>query len=103
MLRWLWDLIWFRPPTGHTLQERYPARPGVFTTSYSSVELPEEAFVAEPRGLESFTCPWCGHQPAALRALVKGRTIRVIECPAVTCQRVTRIEDLTDLWTLERL
>lgn len=39
----------FKPPTGQTLQERYPAAPGAFVTSYSSIDLPEEAFVKEPR------------------------------------------------------
>lgn len=31
------------------LQRRYPPRPGAFTTHYSSVELPEAAFVQRPR------------------------------------------------------
>ena len=35
--------------TGSVLQQRYPPAPGAFTTHYSSVELPDEAFVAEPR------------------------------------------------------
>lgn len=39
----------FTPPVGRTLQERYPAAPGAFVTSYSSIDLPEEAFVKEPR------------------------------------------------------
>lgn len=43
-------LTWWAAPTGRTLQERYPARPGAFTTHYSSVELTEEAFVKKPRG-----------------------------------------------------
>lgn len=39
-------------PRGRTLQERYPAAPGAFVTSYSSVDLPEEAFV-------KCACPKC--------------------------------------------
>jgi glycosyltransferase involved in cell wall biosynthesis len=35
--------------TSETLQRRYPANPGAYTTHYSSVELPEEAFVNTPR------------------------------------------------------
>lgn len=35
--------------TEHALQKRYPPAPDAYTTHYSSVELPPEAFVAEPR------------------------------------------------------
>jgi glycosyltransferase involved in cell wall biosynthesis len=35
--------------TAHALQRRYPVRPGAVATHYSSVELPDEAFVARPR------------------------------------------------------
>ncbi len=35
--------------TEHALQRRYPPAPRVFATHYSSVELPPEAFVKEPR------------------------------------------------------
>lgn len=35
--------------TENALQRRYPASPGAFTTHYSSVELPSEAFVPEAR------------------------------------------------------
>jgi len=35
--------------TEHTLQRRYPAAPGVLSTSYSSVELPEAAFTPTSR------------------------------------------------------
>ena len=34
--------------TAQALQQRYPPAPGAFTTHYSSVELPEEAFRAAP-------------------------------------------------------
>jgi glycosyltransferase involved in cell wall biosynthesis len=35
--------------TEYALQERYPSSPGAFVTSYSSVDLPAEAFTAGPR------------------------------------------------------
>jgi glycosyltransferase involved in cell wall biosynthesis len=35
--------------TEHTLQRRYPVGPGALSTSYSSVELPDAAFVPAPR------------------------------------------------------
>ena len=35
--------------TRETLQRRYPPAPGAFTTHYSSVELPDAAFVPAPR------------------------------------------------------
>jgi glycosyltransferase involved in cell wall biosynthesis len=35
--------------TEHTLQRRYPPAPGAFSTHYSSVELPDAAFVTVPR------------------------------------------------------
>lgn len=35
--------------TERHLQARYPARPGAVSVAYSSVDLPAEAFVAEPR------------------------------------------------------
>ena len=47
--RWLHKLWYGFYPEQKTLQERYPASPGAFVTSYSSVDLPEEAFVKQPR------------------------------------------------------
>ena len=47
----LWDLLsgaFFRP-VGSSLRERYPPSPSAFVTHYSSVDLPEEAFVKESR------------------------------------------------------
>src|SRR5262249_48061010 len=35
--------------TREALQRRYPPRPGAYVSSFSEVELPEEAFAAEPR------------------------------------------------------
>lgn len=49
LLKWLTRWIEGPPPTGRTLQERYPPGPGAFVTHYSSIDLPEEAFVAQPR------------------------------------------------------
>ena len=39
--------------TENTLQQRYPPAPGAFSTFYSSVELPENAFVAQSRRINS--------------------------------------------------
>lgn len=44
-----------KPWKDKTLQERYPASPDAFVTSYSSVDLPEDAFVKEGRPP---TWPW---------------------------------------------
>jgi glycosyltransferase involved in cell wall biosynthesis len=45
--------------TEHALQRRYPARPGAFSTHYSSIQLPDAAFVSVPRpphqGARTFT------------------------------------------------
>ena len=35
--------------TEYALQQRYPSGPGAFVTHYSSVDLPDEAFTAQPR------------------------------------------------------
>lgn len=48
----LWQMIYFVPPVGRTLQERYPANPNAFVTHYSSIELTEDAFVKEPRNYD---------------------------------------------------
>jgi hypothetical protein len=47
--RLLGDLV-RRAPRGRTLQERYPAAPGAFVTSYSSITLTDEHFVPRARG-----------------------------------------------------
>ncbi len=39
--------------TEHHLQMRYPPSPGAFVTNYSSVELPDNAFVAHPRSMQN--------------------------------------------------
>jgi hypothetical protein len=47
-----WDMLTAQfepPPKGRTLQERYPAAPGAFVTSYSSIELGDKWFVPRPR------------------------------------------------------
>jgi len=41
--------------TKAALQRRYPPQPGAFSTSFSSVELPDEAFTATPRAAHSRT------------------------------------------------
>ncbi len=43
--------------TAETLQRHYPASPRAFVTSYSSVELTDEAFVAAPRPCRSLGDP----------------------------------------------
>lgn len=52
MLRWL--LRYWRhgdraPARPQTLQERYPAAPGAYVTSYTSGTLDDAAFVSQPR------------------------------------------------------
>lgn len=86
---------WFRPPQGQTLQERYPAAPGAFTTSYSSVDLPEEAFVTAPRSLHP--CPWCGTGGAALKSVVPDVAM-VLACRHPSCRKISKIQDVTDIW-----
>lgn len=89
MLRWLARWWWGGDPPvpGQTLQERYPAAEGAFTTSYSSVDLPEEAFI--------HACPWCGHR-AQLLAYVNP-TI-VVSCPSPHCKRISKVTDVTEFW-----
>jgi len=41
--------LWTPAPVGRTLRARYPPAPGAFVTSYSSIELSDEALVAAPR------------------------------------------------------
>jgi glycosyltransferase involved in cell wall biosynthesis len=43
--------------TQEALQERYPTRPGAITTSYSSIELPGEAVLSEPRPVRDHDGP----------------------------------------------
>lgn len=54
--------------TAQVLQQRYPIRPGVPATHYSSVELPDEAFVDRPR---------LRTHPAGRRRLI---TVGSLEC-----------------------
>lgn len=49
MIRWLHKLLYGFYPEQKTLQERYPPNPRAFVTNYSSVDLPDEAFVKESR------------------------------------------------------
>jgi hypothetical protein len=65
LLRLLVDLV--RPlPKGWehmTLQQRYPPKPGAFVTSYSSIELGDEWFVASPREARPMREPSPSHLP----------------------------------------
>ena len=113
-LRRLVDVIWFTPPQGQTLQERYPAAPGVPTFSYANVDLPDEAFVSEPRpyGWRAvdhsphtqgnpmpYSCPWCGAPNAQVRSELTGVPVVVVQCRQ--CGRITKIADYTDVWDPE--
>jgi hypothetical protein len=89
LLRW-----WFPPPTGRTLQERYPAAPGAYVTSYSSIDLPEEAFAA-PRSI--YPCPWCGTGGATLKSLVPDVAM-VIACRHPNCRKISKVQDVTEIW-----
>jgi oligosaccharide repeat unit polymerase len=44
--------------TERALQRRYPPGPGAFSTHYSSVELPDEAFAMQPRSGVAAGRPW---------------------------------------------
>jgi hypothetical protein len=47
---WDWLVALVTPaPKGSTLRQRYPPAPGAFVTHYSSIDLPDEAFVDRPR------------------------------------------------------
>jgi hypothetical protein len=47
---WSWIVALVTPaPKGSTLRQRYPPAPGAFVTHYSSIDLPDEAFVKHPR------------------------------------------------------
>lgn len=113
LFRRLVDLIWYTPPQGQTLQERYPAAPGVPTFTYANVDLPNEAYVQAPRPLgwrasdyrdrlflervsHMYSCPWCGAPNAQIRSVVKGIPVVVIECRQ--CEKVTKIADVSDIW-----
>jgi glycosyltransferase involved in cell wall biosynthesis len=48
--------------TEYALQQRYPSGPGAFITHHSSVDLPDEAFAAQPRVFE-------GQEPVRLIAV----------------------------------
>jgi hypothetical protein len=92
-------LRWFDRwrPRGETLQERYPAAPGVPTFTYANVTLPEEAF-AEPRSI--YPCPWCGTGGATLKSLVP-EVAMVIACRHPTCRKISRVQDVTEIWGSE--
>lgn len=92
-LRRLWEVLWFTPPRGETLQERYPAAPGVPTFTYSSVHLPDDAFAPGPRSMHP--CPWCGTDGAYLKAYVPDVTL-VLQCRHPDCQKLSKVLDLTD-------
>ena len=48
--------------TKETLQQRYPPASGAFTTNYSSVQLPDDAYIDEPRVFEA----WGDRRPEIL-------------------------------------
>lgn len=120
--RWAWLRRWwygFDPEVQRTLQERYPPGPNCrFVTSYSSVELPEEAFVKEarplgwraegwpadpepnpqPAALVAYPCPWCGgSRTVRLRTRTTAAVI-LVNCQQAGCGRTTKIEDVSATW-----
>ena len=58
--------------TASALQSRYPAPQNAFTTHYSSVQLPPEAFVADPRGYREAPLPFRLITVGSLEHLYKG-------------------------------
>ncbi|MBZ5639461.1 MAG: glycosyltransferase family 4 protein [Acidobacteriia bacterium] len=61
--------------TSMVLQRRYPASPGAFSTHYSDVELPPEAFVASPRSLSPEGRPFRIVFVGALAQMYKGADV----------------------------
>ncbi|WP_326559716.1 glycosyltransferase [Micromonospora sp. NBC_01796] len=58
--------------TERHLQSRYPSRPGAVSTAYSSVDLPEDAFVSGPRQVEQPPDPGTLISVGSLDQLYKG-------------------------------
>lgn len=70
--------------TAEALQKRYPPSPSAYTTNYSSVELPPDAFAAAPRPARIAT-PLRIVSVGTLEELYKGQDI-LIEAIALCCQ-----------------
>jgi glycosyltransferase involved in cell wall biosynthesis len=63
--------------TRETLQGLYPAKPGAFTTNYSSIVLSEESFVKEPRRYGKSRSPLHLVTVCTLNDLTKGPNILI--------------------------
>ncbi|MEW2589385.1 glycosyltransferase family 4 protein [Micromonospora aurantiaca] len=67
--------------TSRTLQARYPTRPGTLCTGISSVNLPPEAYVPQPRGRRSADGPMTLVSVGSLEQLYKGIDILIKAIP----------------------
>ena len=63
--------------TEYTLQRRYPSSQDAFTTHYSSVELPEQAFVTVPRLFQEVKIPQTLICVGTLAQLYKGQDVLI--------------------------
>jgi len=61
--------------TKAALQQRYPPSPGAYTTHYSSVELPDKAFVTQARSFQQGTNPYTLITVASLANLRKATDV----------------------------
>ncbi len=68
--------------TARALQRRYPPSPNAFTTNYSSIELPESAFAAEPKRAR--------REPGRTNLLLVGTLAQLYKAPDVLIDAVGR-------------
>ncbi len=72
--------------TERTLQERYPPAPGRFTTHYSSIVMPDEAYAPEPRSFGNSGAPRRLVAVGTLAQMYKGFDT-LIEAAAILARR----------------
>lgn len=77
--------------TAGALQRKYPASPGAFVTSYSSIDLPDEAFVAHPRAYTDIKRPVRLAFVGSLEQLYKGPDV-LVDAVGLAVARGTDLE-----------
>jgi glycosyltransferase involved in cell wall biosynthesis len=75
--------------SGVTLPRRYPARRGVFTTTYSSIELGDDAFGGPPRTFE--------RERRRARLVFVGSLEQMYKAPDVVIEAVARLAKTVDV------
>ena len=75
--------------TREAMQRLYPPAPGSFTTHFSNVELPDEAFTSSPRSY-----PTGGWEQRPLRLLLVGMFKSLVKAPDVLLQALARCGEL---------